>query len=326
MKAIVYTKYGGIESLQLQEVEKPYPKENEVLVKVHSVSMNDWDWAKLDGNSLFNRLTSGARQPRHPILGSDIAGRIEAVGKSVSNFKVGEEVYGDLSGRWGGFAEYCCAHEKELALKPASMSFREAAAIPQAAMLAVQGLIDYGKIKNGNKILINGAGGGVGTFGVQIAKQYDVEVTGVDHTDKQEMLLAIGFDHVIDYTKEDFTKKEMLYDLILDVKTNKSIFHYLRALNQKGIYVTVGGSLSRLFQTLLLLPFISMFSKKRVRIVMLKPNKDLAYMNKLFEAGKVKPIIDGYYSLAKVPNAFRLFSSGGHKGKIVITVFDSENA
>ena len=326
MKAIVYTKYGGIESLQLQEVEKPYPKENEVLVKVHSVSMNDWDWAKLDGNSLFNRLTSGARQPRHPILGSDIAGRIEAVGKSVSNFKVGDEVYGDLSGRWGGFAEYCCAHEKELALKPASMSFREAAAIPQAAMLAVQGLIDYGKIKNGNKILINGAGGGVGTFGVQIAKQYDVEVTGVDHTDKQEMLLAIGFDHVIDYTKEDFTKKEMLYDLILDVKTNKSIFHYLRALNQKGIYVTVGGSLSRLFQTLLLLPFISMFSKKRVRIVMLKPNKDLAYMNKLFEAGKVKPIIDGYYSLAKVPNAFRLFSSGGHKGKIVITVFDSENA
>ena len=172
-------------------------------------------------------------------------------------------MYGDLSGRWGGFAEFCCAPETMLVLKPAGMSFVEAAAIPQAAMLAVQGLIDKGKIKQGQKLLINGAGGGVGTFGVQIARLLGVEVTGVDHTDKQEMMLTAGFDHVIDYTKEDFTKNGKKYDLILDVKTIRAIFHYLRALNPKGKYITVGGSMSRLFQTLLVLPFISMFSKKK---------------------------------------------------------------
>jgi NADPH:quinone reductase-like Zn-dependent oxidoreductase len=322
LKAIIYNRYGGIEALQIQEVEKPTPRENEVLVKVYAVSINDWDWGKMDDSSVFNRLTSGLRRPRHQILGSDIAGKVEAVGKNVSSFKVGDDVYGDLSGQWGGFAEYCCASEKALALKPASMSFLEAAAIPQAAMLSVQGLIDKGKIKNREKILINGAGGGVGTFGVQIARLFDAEVTGVDHTDKLDMLRALGFDHVIDYTKEDFTEKGKQYDLILDAKTNRPVFHYLRALNPNGRYVTVGGSLSRLFQTLLLLPFISVFSKKKVSIVALKPNKDLAYINELFETGKVKPIIDGYYKLEDVPNAFRLFAQAGHKGKIVISVDD----
>lgn len=322
MKAIVYTRYGGIEDLQIQEVEKPSPKADEVLVRVHAVSINDWDWGKMDGNSLFNRLTSGLRKPKHPILGSDIAGRIEAIGKNISSFKVGDEVYGDLSGRGGGFAEYCCAHETMLALKPAGMSFPEAAAIPQAAMLAVQGLIDKGKIKQGHKVLINGAGGGVGSFGVQIAKLFDVEVTGIDHTDKQEMMRTAGFDHVMDYTKQDFTKIGKRYDIILDVKTNRPISNYLRALHPEGVYVTVGGSMSRLFQTLLLLPFVSMFTKKKDSIVMLKPNKDLAYMNELFEGGKVKPIIDGYYRLEDVPKAFRLFAEAGHKGKIVISVND----
>ena len=277
----------------------------------------------MDGSSLFNRLTSGLRKPKHQILGSDIAGTIEAVGKNVSRFKLGDKVYGDLSGRWGGFAEYCCAPANALVLKPAGMSFTEAASIPQAAMLAVQGLIDKGGIKQGQKLLINGAGGGVGRFGVQIAKLYGVEVTGVDHTHKLDLLRATGFDHVIDYTKEDFTKNGKQYDLILDAKTTRPILHYLRALNQDGIYVTVGGSLSRLFQTLMLLPFISIFSKKKVGIVVLKPNKDLAYMNELFEAGKVKPVIDGYYTLEDIPDAFRLFARGDHKGKIVISVINS---
>jgi NADPH:quinone reductase-like Zn-dependent oxidoreductase len=229
-------------------------------------------------------------------------------------------VYGDLSGQWGGFAEYVCAREKFLALKPAAMSFEEAAAIPQAAMLAVQGLIDKGKIKQGQKLLINGAGGGVGTFGIQIAKLYGVEVTGVDSTGKLDMLRSMGFDHVIDYTKEDFTKNGKCYDLILDVKTNRSMFDYARALCRNGVYVTVGGSIPRLFQALLLAPLIRMIQKKYIRLVALKTNKDLHYMNELFEAGKVKAVIDGPYRLDEVPEAFRLFDRGGHKGKIVITI------
>lgn len=320
MKAVVYNTYGGIEALQIKDVEKPVPEDDEVLVKVFAVSINDWDWAKTDGHSLFNRMFSGLWRPKHTILGSDIAGIIEAAGKNVSHFKVGDAVYGDLSGRWGGFAAYCCAPEKSLALKPAGMSFREAAAIPQAGMLAVQGLIDTGKIKPGQKLLINGAGGGVGTLGVQIAKQYNVEVTGVDHTGKLDMMQSVGFDQVIDYTKEDFTTNGKQYDLILDVKTNRSILHYLKALKPGGLYVTVGGMMSRLLEAFILIPFIKLFSNKKVRIVSLKPNKDLAYMNELFEAGKIKPIIDGHYNLEEVPNAFRLFAQAGHKGKIVIDV------
>jgi NADPH:quinone reductase-like Zn-dependent oxidoreductase len=205
-------------------------------------------------------------------------------------------------------------------MKPAAMSFEEAAAIPQAAMLAVQGLIDKGKIHGGQKLLINGAGGGVGSFAVQIAKLYGVEVTGVDSTGKLDLLRSLGFDHVIDYTKEDFTKKGQCYDLILDVKTNRSMFDYARALCRNGIYVTVGGSMARLLQALLLGPWISMINKKHIRIVALKPNKDLAYMNELFEAGKLKPVIDGPYKLDEVPEAFRMFGKAEHKGKIVITI------
>src|SRR2546421_5467351 len=204
LKAIVYTKYGGPEVLQVQETEKPYPKDDEVLIKVYAVSINDWDWGLLQGD-FINRLLYGLVTPRKKILGSDIAGRIEVVGKNVKRFQPGNEVFGDLSGQWGGMAEYVCARENALALKPAGMSFNEAAAIPQAAMLAIQGLRDIGQIQPGQKILINGAGGGVGTFAVQIAKLYGVEVTGVDSSGKLDMLRSMGFDHVIDYTKEDFT-------------------------------------------------------------------------------------------------------------------------
>jgi len=319
MKAIVYTKYGGPEVLQIREVEKPYPKDDEVLIKVYAVSINDWDFGLLHGD-LINRLLNGFFKPGKKILGSDIAGRIEAVGKNVTLFKTGDDVYGDLSGRWGGFAEYVCADEKALALKPAGMTFNEAAAIPQAAMLAVQGLIDTGKIQHGQKLLINGAGGGVGSFAVQIARSYGVEVTGVDSTGKLDMLHSLDFDHVIDYTREDFTKNGRLYDLILDVKTNRSMLDYTRALSPNGIYVTVGGSMVRLLQALLLAPLISMISKKHIRIVALKANKDLLYMNKLFEAGKVKPVIDGPYKFNEYPEAFRIFGKGEHRGKVVITL------
>jgi NADPH:quinone reductase-like Zn-dependent oxidoreductase len=319
MKAIVYQKYGTPDVLELKETDKPTPNEDEVLVKVHAVSLNDWDLGLLEGD-FINRILNGFLKPKRKILGSDIAGWVEAVGKNIKQFKPGDEVYGDLSGRWGGFAEYVCAGENLLALKPAAMSFTEAAAIPQAAMLAVQGLIDKGKIKAGQKLLINGAGGGVGTFGIQIAKLYGVEVTGVDNTGKLEMMRSIGFDHVIDYTKEDFTKNGKRYDLILDAKTNRSMFNYARSLSRNGVYVTVGGSVARLLQALLLAPLIRMIYKKHIRIVALKANKDLAYMNKLFEEGKVKPVIDGPYRLEEVPEAFRLFAKGQHKGKIVVTI------
>jgi len=319
MKAIVYTKYGGPGVLQIKEVEKPFPKDDEVLIKVHAVSINDWDLGLLHGD-FINRILNGIRKPKRTILGSDIAGRIEAVGKNISKFKIGDEVYGDLSGRWGGFAEYVCAPEKALALKPTAMSFEEAASIPQAAMLAVQGLIDKGKIHAGQKLLINGAGGGVGAFGVQIAKLYGIEITGVDSTAKLDMLRSIGFDHVIDYTQKDFTKNGQHYDLILDAKTNRSMFDYSRALSPNGIYVTVGGSISRLLQALFLGPWISMINKKHIRIVSLKTNKDLIFMNELFETGKVKPVIDGPYKLGEFHEAFRIFDKAEHKGKVVITM------
>ena len=320
MKAIVYTKYGGPDVLHLAEVSKPMPKDDELLVKIRAVSVNDWDWANLRGVPKFFRIFSGFK-PRQQILGSDIAGVVESIGKNVTKFKPGDEVFGDLSGQWGGFAEYVCAHEDKLALKSPHMSFEEAAAIPQAGMLAVQGLIDRGGIKSGQKILINGAGGGVGTFGVQIAKTYDnVEVTGVDSTGKLEMMRNIGFDHVIDYTREDFTRNGNKYDLILDAKSSRSIFDYTRSLSHNGVYATVGGSLSRLFQYMFLIPLVAMTSKKRARIVILKPNKDLEYMKHLFDVGKMKVVIDGPYRFEDTPKVFEIYGRQEHKGKMVITV------
>ena len=320
MKAVVYEKYGSPDVLELREVETPTPEDDEVLIRVHAVSINDWDWNLLQGTPFASRLLSGFFRPKQTILGSDIAGRIEGVGKDVKRFAQGDEVFGDLSGRWGGFAEYVCAPEAALALKPPGMTFVEAAAIPQAAMLAVQGLRDRGGIQPGQKLLINGAGGGVGTFAVQIAKLYGVEVTGVDSSAKLELLRSLGFDKVIDYTQEDFTRNGARYDLILDVKTNRSIFDYARALSPNGTYVTVGGSMARLLQVVFLSPLISMTSKKAMRLVMLKANKDLAYMSELFEAGKVKPVIDRLRKLSELPEAMRTFGAANHKGKVVITL------
>jgi NADPH:quinone reductase-like Zn-dependent oxidoreductase len=321
MKAVVRERYGSPDVLELRDVAMPRPKGNEVLVRVHAASVNDWDWGLLQGTPFASRLLSGLLKPEVQIIGGDIAGRVEAVGEDVTEFQPGDEVYGDLcmSG-FGAFAEYVCAPEACLARKPARMTFEQAAAIPQAGMLAVQGLIDVGRIQSGQKLLLNGAGGGVGTFAIQIAKLYEAEVTVVDKPGKLAMLRAMGADHVIDYLVEDFTRGGTLYDLILDVKTNRSPFAYARALHANGTYVTVGGDTLRVAQTLMMGPLMWRLLGKRMRIVILKPNKDLAYISGLFEAGKLVPVIDGPYELADVPAAFRLFATGEHKGKIIVTV------
>jgi NADPH:quinone reductase-like Zn-dependent oxidoreductase len=320
MKAIVFTKYGSPDVLELKEVEKPTPGDGEVLIRVHAASLNDWDWAALHGVPFVNRLIFGLRFPKKQILGSDIAGHIEAVGRNARTFQPGDEVFGDLSGQWGGFAEYVCARENALALKPPGMTFEEAAAIPQAAMLAVQGLRAMKRIEPGQKLLINGAGGGVGTFAIQLAKLYGLEVTAVDSAEKLEMLRSMGAAHVIDYAEEDFTKTGQRYDLVLDVKTTRSVLDCARALSPNGTYVTVGGSMARLFQALLLRPWVAIFQRKNIRLVSLKANQDLPYMKELFEQGKVVPVIDGPYALSDVPEAFRRFGRGRHKGKVVITL------
>ena len=321
MKAVMMRRYGTPDVLELTDVAKPTPEADEVLVRVHAASINDWDWGLLQGTPFVNRVASGLFRPKVQILGGDIAGRVEAVGRDVKVFAPGDEVYGDLcmSG-FGAFAEYVCAPEEGLVRKPVGMAFEQAAAIPQAGMLAVQGLIDVGRIHRGQKLLLNGAGGGVGTFALQIARLYEAEVTVVDKPGKLEMLRAMGADHVIDYHKEDFTKGGKCYDLILDVTTNRSPFAYARALNPDGTYVTVGGRTWRLLQVLVMGPLMPRVCGKHVRVVALKPNKDLAYMNGLFEAGKLVPVIDGPYKLADVPDALRHFGTGDHRGKIIVTM------
>ena len=321
MKAIVYTKYGSPDVLERKEVEKPVPKDDEVLVKVHAASVNDWDWGLLRGKPFFNRLAFGLINPKTKILGCDIAGRVEAVGKDVEQFQPGDEVFGDISGcGMGAFAEYVCAFEGSLVLKPANMTFEEAAAMPQAAVLAFQGLRYMGEIQRGEKVLINGAGGGAGTFAVQIAKSSGAVVTGVDSTEKLDTMRLIGADEVIDYTIEDFTKNGQRYDLILDMAAYHSIFDYKRSLGQNGSYVVEGGSMFRVFQVLILGPLISMMGSKRMGVLMHKPNKDLDHIIDLFEAGKVKPVIDKRYPLSEVAEALRYFGEGHAKGKVVITV------
>ncbi len=320
MKAIVYTKYGTPDVLELKEVKKPTPENNEVLVKVYAASVNSWDWDLLRGSPFLIRLW-GLFKPKYQILGSDISGRVEAVGKNVKQFQPGDEVFGDLCEcGWGGFAEFVCADENALVLKPTSMTFEELAALPQAAAMALQGLRDKGQIQSGQKVLINGAGGGVGSFAVQIAKSFGAEVTGVDSTEKLEMMRSIGADYVIDYTQEDFTKNGQAYDLILDVMAYHSVFDYKRVLSPRGIYVMVGGSMARIFQIMLLGPLISKIGSKKITILALKPNKDLDFMIELIESGKVVPVIDRRYPLNEVPQALRYIGEGHAQGKLVITM------
>jgi NADPH:quinone reductase-like Zn-dependent oxidoreductase len=328
MKAIVYTKYGPPEVLQLKEVDKPAPRDDEVLVKVQAASLNAAEWRIVRGKPLMLRLAvGGLLKPKHPIPGAAIAGRVEAVGKSVTQFQPGDEVFGDISGcGWGGFAEYVCASEAALALKPANMTFEQAAAVPLAAVTALQGLRDKGQIQPGQKVLINGASGGVGTFAVQIAKSYGAEVTAVCSTRNVDTMRSIGADHIIDYTQEDFTKNGQLYDLIIGANGYHSLSDYKRALSPNGTYVMTGGSGTQLLQTMLMGPWISMTGSKKMGNLMAKPNqKDLVFMSELLEAGKVVPVIDKCYPLSEVPEALRYLEEGHARGKVVITVQHSNN-
>lgn len=320
MKAIVLTRYGSPSDLELKDVTKPVPSEHEVLVKVRATSINDWDWCLVRGTPFYIRLLCGLLKPNVRIPGAEISGQVEAVGQNVTKFQPGDAVYGDISEcGFGGFAEYVCVPETALAFKPESMSYIEATALPHAAMLAVQGLIDEGKLQPGQTVLINGAGGGVGTLGVQIAKTIGTDdITGVDCASKFNLMRSLGFTHTLDYTQTDFTQFSQCYDLILDTKTNRSILKYLRVLNSGGTYVTVGGSILRLLQTLLLRPVIRRLTKKDVRLVGLKPNRDLDYINQLFEADKLKPLIDGPYTLSEVPKMIQYFGEAQHRGKVVI--------
>lgn len=334
MKAIVCTKYGSSDVLECTEVDKPIPKDNEALVKTYAASLNAADIEYMRGT--WSARLGGPLKPRHTILGTDIAGRIEAVGRSVSQFHTGDDIWGDLSFplNHGTFAEYVCIPESALRLKPAKMTFEQAATVPSAGVVALHNLrgigstspslmlSDKGEIRPGQNVLINGAGGGVGTFAVQIAKSYGAEVTGVDGPSKLDMLRSIGADHVIDYTQEDFTQSGKQYDFILEVVASRSIFDYKRVLTPTGIFVLVGGTLTVILQAFTIGPLISMAGKRKMGIVMWKPNnqEDLTMLEDLFNTGKVAPVIDRRYSLSEVPEALRYLEEGHARGKVVITV------
>ena len=285
MKAIVLAKYGTPDDLVLTDVEKPVPKDDQVLIRVQASAVNDWDWGLVRGKPFYIRALIGLLAPKISIIGCDVAGQVEAVGKGVTTLRAGDDVYGDLSeSGFGGFAEYACASQESVALKPRNLTCEQAAALPHAAMLAQQSLRGIAGIAAGQTLLINGAGGGVGTLGLQLAKLLSIEVTGVDSSEKQDFLRSLGFDHVLDYSEEDFTKTGTRYDVILDVKTNRSPFAYARALKPNGTYVTVGGSMPRLLQCLLLGRLISGTRSRHIRILGLKPNRGLDGMTELLEA------------------------------------------
>ncbi len=324
MKAIVYTEYGSPDVLRLQDVEKPTPKDNEVLVKVHAASANPADWHLMRATPFLARLEAGLLKPKHTRLGSDVAGRVEAVGRNVTQFKVGDDVFGCLSlSALGSFAEYVCGDEDTWALKPANISFEQAAAVPLAAFTALQGLRDKGQIKSGQKVLVNGASGGVGTFAVQIAKSYGAEVTGVCSTRNLELVRSIGADHVIDYTREDFTNNGQQYDLIYCAVGNRSITEYKRALKPQGICAIAGfTNLSHLFEHMIIGPMRSSANGQQVGLMKTAhANKpDLVFLQGLLASGKVAPVVDRCYPLSETAEAIRYLETSRAKGKVVITV------
>jgi NADPH:quinone reductase-like Zn-dependent oxidoreductase len=324
MKAIICTKYGSPDVLQLLEELKPVPQEDEVLIQIHAASINSRDLRMLRANPFFMRLMPGSLlRPKNKILGADVAGRVEAIGSNVKQFKPGDEVFGYLpsaTGR-GTFAEYVCANENAISLKPANLTFEQAAAVPVAAMTALQGLRDKGNIQPGQKVLINGASGGVGTFAVQIAKAFGAEVTAVCSTRNLEMVQSLGADHVIDYKKEDFTQNGQQYDLILAVNGYHPISDYLHALKPEGTYVVTGGSMFQLIQVASNRKRISKTGGQKTYIASLVQNqKDLIFIKELLEFGKIMPVIDGCYPLSKTPEAFWYFEKEHPRGKVVISV------
>ncbi len=321
MKAIVYTQYGSPDVLTLKEVPTPSPTENQVLIKVFAASVNAADWHLLTADIFLVRLMAGLFKPSKPILGADVAGRVEAVGSKVTQFKPGDAVFGEIAGGSGSFAEFAVSDEKYLALKPANLDFEQAAAAPLAAMTALQGLRDVGQIKAGQKVLINGASGGVGSFAVQIAKAFGAEVTAVCSTRNLEQARSLGADHVVDYTQENFTESGRQYDLILAANGYHPIRAYQRALAPMGVYVMAGGKPAQLFEALLLGPFLSKKGGKRLAALSAQAKKeDLLTVKELLEAGKIAPLMDRRYPLNEVPEAMRYLGAGHARGKVVITV------
>lgn len=319
MKAIVLTRYGSLDALEFRDVDRPHPEEEEVLIRVHATSVNDWDASLALGSPAYIRLIHGWLKPNVAIPGCDVAGVVESVGAGVARFRPGDAVYGDLHGcGFGTYAEFVCAHASALEAKPPNLSFEQAAAVPHAATLAWQALYDYGRLQSGEKLLINGAGGGVGPIALQLAKLHDCEVTGVDSGEKLPMLESAGFDHVFDYRRLDFTRTGNRYDLILDVKTDRSPIAYARALEANGRYVTVGGSPTRLLQHLVLGRWTGGRKGKSMRIVALKANRGLAEMAELLNSSKILPIVDGPYPLADARKAIRRFADGAQQGRIVL--------
>jgi NADPH:quinone reductase-like Zn-dependent oxidoreductase len=320
MKAIVRTQYGSTDVLQFAEVPTPTPADNEVMIKLCAASVNPLDLFLMKG-APWNRVIPGLRTPKHKILGCDIAGRVEAVGRNVKQFQPGDEVFGVTGFEGKGFAEYVCAAEEKLGLKPANLSFEDAAAVPIAASTALQGLRDKGRIRSGQKVLVEGASGGVGTFAVQIAKVFGAEVTAVCSTRNVDTARSIGADYVIDYTRADFARSGQRYDLILAVNAHHSTFDYRRSLSKDGIYVAAGGGVVRILQALLLGPVLSLIGRKKMGFFLANINqKDLVFLKDLLEAGKVAPVIDRRYPLSGAAEALRYLAEGHAQGKVVLTV------
>jgi NADPH:quinone reductase-like Zn-dependent oxidoreductase len=320
MKAIVYEEYGPPDVLRLAELEKPSPADGEVLVRVRAVSLNGADREALIGSPAYTRI-GGLRRPRYPILGSDIAGIVEAVGKDVREFSPGDEVFGEMPGYHGGLAEYVCVPEKAISLKPPTLTFEEAATLPQAGAIALRGIRLRGKVQPGQQVLVNGAGGAAGSFAIQLAKAGGAEVTAVDHTDKLEFLRELGADHVIDYTSHDFTRAGAEYDLVLDLIAHRSPFACARAVRRGGTYFFVGGAVSSLFQILLFGPGIRMATGKHLRLLVVPQDReDAQAVAELCTSGELRLVIDRRYVLSEAPAALRYLAESRHLGKIVIRI------
>ncbi len=321
MKAIVHKQYGPPDVMRLVEIEKPTPSDNQVLVKIHAASVNALDWHLLTADIFLVRLSMGLFRPKNPVRGADIAGRVEAVGRNVTKFKPGDEVFGDIA--HGGFAEYALASEHVLVLKPSNLSFEQAAAVPVAALTALQGLRDVGKIQAGQEVLINGAAGGVGTFAVQIAKAFGAEVTAVCSTRNLEQARALGADHVIDYSKENFTESGQRYDLIFAANGYHPLAAYKRVLKPRGIYVMAGGTSKQIFDAVLFGGLMSEKDGRKMTNFMAESKpEDLQTLREMSEAGKIVPVIDKRYPLEQTPEALRYLGSGHARGKVIVTVAD----
>ena len=320
MQAIVRESYGSPAVLRLTELPTPTPTADQLLIKIHAVSINGSDRENLIGSPLYARI-GGLRKPTNPILGSDIAGTVTAVGQNQTEFKVGDELFGELPGYHGGFAEYVCTSGETLVLKPANLTFAQAAAIPQAGVIAWRGIREKGQVQPGQTVLINGAGGSAGSFAIQLAKLGGAEVTGVDGPDKLDFMRSLGADHVIDYTKADFTASGKEYDLILDMIAHRSVFALPRALRPNGTYYVTGGAVGVIFQTLLLGGLIKRTRGKNIRMLVVPQNRaDLLAITALCERGEITPVIDRQYPLHEGPEAMRYVADGHAKGKVVITV------